>query len=252
MTHVKALQAGHSIQGTSEPITPASCWSCKPQQQRPHSPSSRPNDPGTHLTNVPTPEPRRHIGKKQRGPPWTNPLKRKPHMNDVPPTKSIVRLRIRILRQNSIQIEAQRLGSRRDGKSWILLRSTHIDWNLDGIKSLSAKSGKRRSIGGRGGHLLYSHKWGTGVETPAEDVVVVEIVLVCGDKALRYLQCGETSCDDRQHKSRCISESSRNEDDRSESSLRANRPLASACTVNIRRWDIKLPRTHQEHATPAE
>ena len=24
MTHVKALQAGHSIQGTSEPITPAS------------------------------------------------------------------------------------------------------------------------------------------------------------------------------------------------------------------------------------
>ena len=28
MTHVKALQAGHSSQGTSEPITPVLCLNC--------------------------------------------------------------------------------------------------------------------------------------------------------------------------------------------------------------------------------
>ena len=51
--------------------------------------------------------------------------------------ESIARLRIRILRRNSIQIEAQRLGGRRDGRSRILLRRDlhrlKSGWYLDGL-----------------------------------------------------------------------------------------------------------------------
>ena len=53
MTHVKALQAGHSSQGTSEPITPALMDLALPRFPSPDGRSARPHPPWIAMTDSP-------------------------------------------------------------------------------------------------------------------------------------------------------------------------------------------------------
>ena len=157
-------------------------------------------------------------------------------------TKSIARLRIRILRRNSIQIEAQRLGGRRNGRSWILLRRdphrlkserneilvgkiwhSKIDRRHMGTPPAQAqarnqcRNSRGRRSGGRNCLGTWRQRparhttWGDILQRPAKQITLQ--IRILPQRRLR-----------------------------SESRLRANRPSASVCIVNPHRRDIKLPR----------